>query len=50
MLPDDLESEELLTKVMEFYKLRPGLDFINILMKRRRLRRDQKSFDVFKII
>ena len=46
MLPDDLESEELLIKIMDFYKLKPGLDFINILMKRRRLRKDQLNYDV----
>jgi hypothetical protein len=49
MIPDDLESEELIIKVMKFYKLRPELDFINILMKRRRLRKDMLNFDVFKI-
>ena len=50
MIPDNLESEELLAKVMDVYGCKPNLDFINILMKRRIFRKEYSEFDVSKKI
>ncbi len=49
LLPNDLDSEIKLINIMNSYKLKPGLDFINILMKRRYFRKDYIMCDVLKI-
>ena len=46
MATNDLESEELFLKVMDFYKIKPDIDFINLLIRRRITRRDFEKCDV----
>ena len=46
LLPNDLDSEIKLINIMNSYKQKPGLDFINILMKRRYFRKDYIMCDV----
>ena len=42
-LPDNFEAEENLLSILDSYKIKPIVDFFNILIKRRNFRKETEA-------